>query len=81
MGKFIFLMICIHCFLGSMGLPAAATADKGIIYIQEDRTSMLISLLSQVFENDYKGIISVCAAFFCASAMIILAITHKKQRK
>lgn len=52
-----------------------------VIYIQEDGWSILHSLISGILPEVWKGIVSGCVAFLCASAMVILAINHKKGRK
>ena len=59
-------------------ISARASMEERIIYIQEDSQSILTTVSSLLLAGAWKEIVSTIAAFLCVSAMVILAINHKK---
>ena len=70
----LFFVLCFFCFV----LPASAYTEERIIYIQEESQSILSTVFSMLLAVAWKEIVSTVVAFLCVSAMIIMAINHKK---
>ena len=81
MKKLLLRMLSLCGFWSVAMIRVSASVEERIIYIQQDCGSEVMAFLGSMLSESWKNIVSVTAAFLCASAAIILAINHKKPGK